>query len=282
MKRPLAYITAAWCGSDVENAKQAAQYCRSVYEAGFSPICPTLFYPLLLNDAIPEEHKSGIDMARMLPKHLWKRDLPIRPQHLLIAFSAHLLVGLCVDVRVRSEDVIADVLLNSLLQKQLADAISEHTENGFKRFAEDLRQEISSIFTLQIAAVEQDRPFNELALAVTSVLPVETFDRRFGVRHEPEREFDFLVCHANFPPILCATPLFYLKQRDYLRFRPQQGCFCPLNNPCPKVPNCPHCGQMCLPRCAHDTLAFSCLADCGFSLRRKPPAGDFLLCLPFP
>ena len=56
MKRPLAYITAAWCGSDAENAKQAAQYCRSVYEAGFSPICPTLF------------HKSGIDMARNLLK----------------------------------------------------------------------------------------------------------------------------------------------------------------------------------------------------------------------
>ena len=48
MKRPLAYITAAWCGSDAENAKQAAQYCRSVYEAGFSPICPTLFHPLFL------------------------------------------------------------------------------------------------------------------------------------------------------------------------------------------------------------------------------------------
>lgn len=68
MKRPLAYITAAWCGSDAENAKQAAQYCRSVYEAGFSPICPTLFHPLFLNDAIPEEHKSGIDMARNLLK----------------------------------------------------------------------------------------------------------------------------------------------------------------------------------------------------------------------
>ena len=68
MKRPLAYITAAWCGSDAENAKQAAQYCRSVYAAGFSPICPTLFHPLFLNDAIPEEHKSGIDMARNLLK----------------------------------------------------------------------------------------------------------------------------------------------------------------------------------------------------------------------
>ena len=32
MKRPLAYITAAWCGSDHENAKLAAQYCRTVYE----------------------------------------------------------------------------------------------------------------------------------------------------------------------------------------------------------------------------------------------------------
>ena len=38
MKRPLAYITAAWCGSDHENTKLAAQYCRTVYEAGFSPI----------------------------------------------------------------------------------------------------------------------------------------------------------------------------------------------------------------------------------------------------
>ena len=56
MKRPLAYITAAWCGSDHENMKLAAQYCRTVYEAGFSPICPTLYQPLFLNDAVPEEH----------------------------------------------------------------------------------------------------------------------------------------------------------------------------------------------------------------------------------
>ena len=111
---------------------------------------------------------------------------------------------------------------------------------------------------------------------VSFIYSIETFDRRFGVRHEPEREFDFLVCHANFPPILCATPLFSLKQRDYLRFRPQQGCFCPLNNPCPKVPNCPHCGQMCLPRCAHDTLAFSCFFAAAFKIPRFFPFRHFL------
>ena len=66
MKRPLAYITAAGVSSDHENTKLVAQYCRTVYEAGFSPICPTLYQPLFLNDAVPEEHKSGIDMGRDL------------------------------------------------------------------------------------------------------------------------------------------------------------------------------------------------------------------------
>ena len=66
MKRPLAYITAAWYGGDSENAELAAQYCRAVYEAGFSPICPALYLPLFLNDAVPEEHKSGIDIGRDL------------------------------------------------------------------------------------------------------------------------------------------------------------------------------------------------------------------------
>ena len=49
-----------------EATEQAAKYCRAVYEAGFSPICPTLYQPLFLNDAVPEEHKSGIDMGRDL------------------------------------------------------------------------------------------------------------------------------------------------------------------------------------------------------------------------
>lgn len=66
MKRPLAYITAAWSGKQNLDTAQAAQYCRAVYEAGFSPICPLLYLPLFLNDAIPEEHKSGVDISRDL------------------------------------------------------------------------------------------------------------------------------------------------------------------------------------------------------------------------
>ena len=57
---------AAWSGDPTEAAEQATRYCRAVYEAGFSPICPTLYLPLFLNDAVPEEHKSSIDMSRDL------------------------------------------------------------------------------------------------------------------------------------------------------------------------------------------------------------------------
>ena len=66
MKRPLAYITAAWCGDDYKNTEQAARYCRTVYEAGYAPICPMLFLPLYLHDPVPQEHKDGIDMSRDL------------------------------------------------------------------------------------------------------------------------------------------------------------------------------------------------------------------------
>ena len=52
MKRPLAYITAPWSENEFENTENAAKYCRAVYDAGFSPVCPTLFLPLFLRDLL--------------------------------------------------------------------------------------------------------------------------------------------------------------------------------------------------------------------------------------
>ena len=64
MKRPLAYITAPWSNNQYENAENAATYCRQVYDAGYSPICPVLFLSTFLKDEIPQEHKDGLDMVR--------------------------------------------------------------------------------------------------------------------------------------------------------------------------------------------------------------------------
>jgi thiazole synthase ThiGH ThiG subunit len=66
MKRPLAYITAPWSSNETENTANAARYCRAVYEAGYSPICPILFQTTFLKIEIAQEHQDGRDMANEL------------------------------------------------------------------------------------------------------------------------------------------------------------------------------------------------------------------------
>ena len=58
------YGVSQWGDCEFEYIENAAKYSRAVYEAGFSPICPILFTPLFINDEIPEEHKSGVDIGR--------------------------------------------------------------------------------------------------------------------------------------------------------------------------------------------------------------------------
>jgi hypothetical protein len=64
MRKPMAYITAAWSDNEFEVTETAAKYCRKLYDAGYTPICPPLYLPLYLNDKVPQEHKDGIDIAR--------------------------------------------------------------------------------------------------------------------------------------------------------------------------------------------------------------------------
>ena len=94
MKRPLAYIIASWGDNEFENTETAAHYCRALYDAGFSPVCPLLFLPLFLNDKIPQEHKDGIDMARDF----------LRRSHVLVV------CGSAVDEDVKNDIAIAERL----------------------------------------------------------------------------------------------------------------------------------------------------------------------------
>ena len=94
MKRPLAYISAAWGGRELKDSEQAAVFCRAIYEAGYFPICPFLFLPLFLNDEVPKEHKDGIDMGRDL----------LRRCHVLVV------CGDTVDETVKNEIAVAQRL----------------------------------------------------------------------------------------------------------------------------------------------------------------------------
>ena len=94
MKRPMAYITATWGNNEFENTETAAKYCRTIYELGFTPMCPLLFLPLYINDEIPKEHKDGIDIARDM----------LRRSHVLVV------CGDMVDESVKNDIAVAERL----------------------------------------------------------------------------------------------------------------------------------------------------------------------------
>ena len=64
MKRPRAYITAAWSDNEYENAERCAQYCRALFEAGYHPECPMQEHSKYIRDEIPEEYDSKLEMSR--------------------------------------------------------------------------------------------------------------------------------------------------------------------------------------------------------------------------
>ena len=105
MKRPIAYITAPWGSDDVENTERAAKYCREIYEAGFSPICPHLYLPLFLHDEIPQEHKDAIDMARDL----------LRRAHVLVVCGNRVTEPMKDDIAIAERLRITATTLNGIL-----------------------------------------------------------------------------------------------------------------------------------------------------------------------
>ena len=80
-----------------------------------------------------------------------------------------------------------------------------------------------------------------------------------------------------FPPILKRQPAVFLETAGLSGLpTPIRAVFALSTSPCPKVPNCPHCGQMC--RQGWRTTPWLSPASplAALFFRRKPPAG----CLP--
>ncbi len=74
MNIPMVYVTAAWPKNEMMRQRQAAKYCRILYDAGCFPICPVLAVEPFLNDAVKEYHHKRREYAEEL----------IRRSHLIV------------------------------------------------------------------------------------------------------------------------------------------------------------------------------------------------------
>ncbi len=62
-ERPLAYVCSPLKGEIEANLTKAKQYARKVFEAGYEPFVPHLYYTGFLNDRKAEERQAGIAMG---------------------------------------------------------------------------------------------------------------------------------------------------------------------------------------------------------------------------
>ncbi|MDD6480897.1 MAG: hypothetical protein PUF65_01285 [Lachnospiraceae bacterium] len=61
--KPWAYVTSAWSADRSKAKRSAKRYCRKLYEAGYTPICPLLSLPEVINVSNADEYKDYLDMS---------------------------------------------------------------------------------------------------------------------------------------------------------------------------------------------------------------------------
>ena len=68
-ERPFAYVCSPFRGDAERNAERAREYSRKIFEAGYCPITPHIYFPQFLSDDNPKEREAGIDMGiALLPQ----------------------------------------------------------------------------------------------------------------------------------------------------------------------------------------------------------------------
>lgn len=61
--KPWAYVTSAWSDDRSRAKRSAKRYCRKLYEAGYTPICPLLYLPDIIDISNADEYKDYTDMS---------------------------------------------------------------------------------------------------------------------------------------------------------------------------------------------------------------------------
>ncbi len=61
--KPWAYVTSAWSADKSKAKRSAKRYCRQLYEAGYTPICPLLSLPEIVDLKNADEYKDYLDIS---------------------------------------------------------------------------------------------------------------------------------------------------------------------------------------------------------------------------
>ena len=76
--KPWAYVTSAWSADRSRAKRSAKRYCRKLYEAGYTPICPLLSLPEVIDTSNADEYKDYMDISEdMLRRSRYSNSQPL-------------------------------------------------------------------------------------------------------------------------------------------------------------------------------------------------------------
>ena len=62
----LIYVASPYAGDVEKNVEYAKRVCREIMEHGYAFVAPHLMYPAILDDDVPKERQTGIEMGLAL------------------------------------------------------------------------------------------------------------------------------------------------------------------------------------------------------------------------
>lgn len=64
--RTFAYVSAPITNNASSASQKLKEYCKTLYELGYLPVCPAMLFSRFLSDAVPEQREARREMALSL------------------------------------------------------------------------------------------------------------------------------------------------------------------------------------------------------------------------
>lgn len=62
--KPKAYVSLSHTGDFRQDVERCRKYCRTIYNAGYMPVCPSLILPHFINHDSPEGHQENVEYSK--------------------------------------------------------------------------------------------------------------------------------------------------------------------------------------------------------------------------
>ena len=114
----LIYVCSPYRGDVEKNTTQAQEYCRRIFDAGYTPIAPHLYFPQFLDETNPVEREAGMEKGIQL----------LIQCRALVVCGSEITEGMQQEIRLAAKASISILTMDQFLSEELTNHVSDITD----------------------------------------------------------------------------------------------------------------------------------------------------------